>query len=192
VIFDIVYDDSIAYARLQNSGASPALEVRVSIEPRLHWDDKEDGIGFIEKGVSFMAPKRELSQPFGWTGKFFKQYPELKFRGSISYKDSEEQDYTDSFSIDLSYLKGMTYIGKVNIGREIEGIKKALERFQSSSFSPLVRTIDEFAYREERLAQLSEGSRQLQELETEEKGPNKAPEPTPGAVTPRAPSGDSK
>lgn len=172
LVFDIVYEKVVAYARLRNSGASPAIDVRITVAPRLKWKDKEDGIGFVEKGVSFLAPNRELSQPFGWTGEFFEQYPELKFSGTISYKDSEGHAYSESFSIDLGYLKGTPYIGEIDVGREIEGIKKALEKFHSGSFRPLIRTIGEAEYREEEKARHEAARRHLQELQAKKEEPN--------------------
>lgn len=165
VVFDVVYEEVVAYARLRNSGASPATNVRVSVQPRLCWKDKSEGVGFIEKGVAFLAPNRELSQPFGWTSEFFTQYPDLRFSGSISYEDSEAARYEERFEIDLSYVKGMTYIGEVDIGRELEGVKKALERFHNGGFRPLVRTISEADYREEQNRQREEAARYLEELE---------------------------
>jgi hypothetical protein len=178
VLFDIVYEEVVAYARLRNSGASPALDVRISVTPRLHWNDNDEGVGFIEKGVSLLAPARELSQPFGWTREFFEQYPSLKFNGSITYKDSEGQNYTEAIALDLGYLKGMTYIGKIDIGREIEGIKKALERFHSGGFTPLVRTIDESHYRDEEKARYEAGQRHLQELQKKKEEQKKSAGPT--------------
>ena len=188
IVFDIVYEKVVAYARLRNSGASPAIDVRVSVSPRLKWNDEHDGIGFIEKGVSFLAPGRELSQPFGWTGEFFKKYPDLKFSGSISYKDSDGHTYSEGFSLDLSYLKGMTYIGEIDVGREIEGIRKAVEKFHSGSFKPLIRTIGEAEYREEEKARREAVRRHPQELQAQ-KEPNESAPPNGGPATPLGNSG---
>lgn len=186
VLFDIVYERVVAYARLRNSGASPAIDVRISVTPRLHWKDNEDGIGFIETGVSFLAPGRELSQPFGWTGEFFDQYPDLEFSGSVSYRDSEGHSYTETFALDLAYLKGMTYVGEIEVGRELEGIKKAIERFHSGSFKPLIRTIGESEYREEERARYEAGQRHLQDFQKQKKEPNQTAQPLPTTVSPPA------
>jgi len=178
LVFDIVYEKIVAYARLLNSGASPALDVKITISQRLKWKDNDDGIGFIEKGVSFLAPNRELSQPFGWTGEFFEQYPDLKFSGTISYKDAEGHAYSEAFSLDLSYLKGMTYIGEIDLGREVEAIKKALEKFHSPTFRPLVRTIGESEYIE-RERELREAARQRLQGQVQPQPATATPSPQP-------------
>jgi hypothetical protein len=178
VIFDITYEKIVAYARLKNSGASPALDVRVSVSPRLGWKDRETGIGFIEKGVSFLAPNRELAQPFGWTTEFFAQYPDLKFSGDVKYRDSEGHEYSESFSIDLGYIKGMSYIGEVDPGKELEGIKKALDRFHSGMFKPLVRTIDESKFQAQEAEHREAALHRLKELKKEKEKLNQSTEPT--------------
>ena len=174
VIFDIVYDDIVAYARLKNSGTSPAVDVRVSVSPRLRWKDKERGIGFIEEGVPFLAPDRELSEPFGWGEEFFKQYPDLNFSGSISYVDSDGDTYNENFAIGLSYLEETSSIGKIDLGRELEGIRKALERCHSSSFTPLVRTIGESEYRDQEKARSEAARVRLHRVPPKDEGPQKA------------------
>jgi hypothetical protein len=174
VIFDIVYDDVVAYARLKNLGTSPAINVRVSVSPRLGWKVQERGIGFIEQGVSFLAPSRELSEPFGWGEEFFKQYPDLNFSGSVSYADFDGHKYSENFTIGLSYLEEMSSIREIDIGRELEGIRKALECFHSGSFKPLVRTIGESEFRDQEKTRAEAARARFQQLKANEEGPPNA------------------
>jgi hypothetical protein len=174
VTFDIVYDDIVAYARLKNSGVSPAINVRVSVSPRLRWEGKERGIGFIDEGVPFLAPARELSEPFGWGEEFFKQYPDLEFSGTVSYGDSDNNAYDENFAIGLKYLEEMSSIAAIDMGRELEGIKKALERFHGGSFKPLVRTIGESEYRDQEKAQSEAARERVQQLRAKDEEPPKA------------------
>lgn len=43
VIFDVIWEEGVAYAAIKNSGISPALDVAVSVEPRLEWADDKKG-----------------------------------------------------------------------------------------------------------------------------------------------------
>jgi hypothetical protein len=165
LVFDIVYENLVAYARIRNTGVSVARNVKISVSPQLKWNDREAGIGFIEKGLAYLAPGREISQPFGWTKEFFNQYPDLNFSGKVVFEASDGTIFEESFAIDLGYLKGTTYISKIDTAKELEGIRKTLEKFHTASFKPLIRTIDEDIYQQQELARYAEGRKLLEELD---------------------------
>jgi len=137
VIFDIVYEDCIAYARMRNMGISPALDIHVSVTPCLRWNDKENGVSFIENGITFLAPNRELSEPFGYLQSLLTHYPEFRFAGEVLYKDSAGVSYRETFAIDLSYVKTLSFIGKKTVEERLEAIERRLERLCETFSHPL-------------------------------------------------------
>jgi hypothetical protein len=147
VLFDLVHGaDTIVRARLVNSGVSPALDVKVTMTPELTWDENDKGISFINTGVLFLAPGRELSEPATAFPDLFKRYPKFKFSGRVTYRDQQGVTYDEPFEIDLEYVRTMSYVGEIDMARELERIREAIEKFHSNGFRPLVRTIAESDY----------------------------------------------
>ena len=60
--------------------------------------------------------------------------------------DTEGQKYAKRFYIDLNFQKELFSVSKKNVGTELEKIRKSLEKFNSPSFNPLIRVIEECDY----------------------------------------------
>jgi hypothetical protein len=150
VFLDITYDKTAVFGVLRNTGISPALDVQVSVHPALilQWSPGTE-IGFVKEGMSFLAPGRELAEPFNDRQGFEELYPNLVFRGTIKYKDTSGSVYQEDFYIDMHYFKNSIYISEVEVGDELKRIAHTLQNFQKESFRPLVRVINEAEYKEE-------------------------------------------
>jgi hypothetical protein len=106
-------------------------------------------VAFIEQGISFLAPDRELSEPFGYL-KSLQDMPHLKFAGKVSYKDAKANSYDEPFAIDLTYIKTQSYIGKTTVEERLKEIEKTLERLGETLEKPLlVRHISEAEYQKQ-------------------------------------------
>ncbi len=150
VIFDIIWEFSecTAYAVVKNTGVTPAIDVKIGVEPRLHWPNDKKGIDFVEKGIAYLAPNRVISEPFSWSKDFHDSYAPFVFKGSVGYSDPTGTTYLEKFHIDISYTQTMGAIGKPDVPHEIEKIRKALETIASNDFQPLVRVISQRDYKD--------------------------------------------
>jgi hypothetical protein len=157
VIFEIVYTDLVAYASIRNTGISPALDVRISVTPRLQWDKDSEEIAFIKTGLAFLAPNREVSEPLGVLENMNEMYPEFRFAGIIRYRDSEGKSYEEPFAIDLNYIKTAGVISPKTVADELQGISKSLEQIKEVLSEPmLMRLIPESEFQRQQEAKRQE------------------------------------
>jgi len=193
VVFDILCEDTVAYAVIKNTGASPALKVTIEIEPKLQWDAQEKkGPEFVEGGIAFLAPGREVSEPFSAGEAFHHGYKQhaFVFRGSVTYTDAAGGLYTEPFHIDIAYTQTMSKIGEPEMADELKRIREALQRIASDDFHPLVRVVDQKEYpavREaERQRRAGASFRALQAAVTAAGVPPASPSGTDSVVKPPA------
>ena len=96
------------------------------------------------------------------SGRFKTAYPNLRFDGTISYKDSSGKSYSEPLVVDLSAHEGILYLGTKDINdiaKQIEEIASTLNRLATGFSKPLVRTITEAEHRAEEQELINEALR---------------------------------
>jgi len=151
VIFNILSRQHCVHAVLKNNGLTSAYDVEVSCNPPLAHPigGKDMETAITTHPVSFLAPQQEIADFIDVGHQFYNRYPKPVFTGTVRYKDRVGNWYAEDFEIDLTVLKNRTYLSRVDLGKELEKIRRALESLGSGFKKPLVRTIDEKEYREE-------------------------------------------
>jgi hypothetical protein len=123
VIFDLVTERSCIFAFVKTIGQTPAAKVQIRISPELKipiraetWD-----VPFIVNEVSLLHPGRELKCFIEHWNPFLKQYPDLKFQGTIAYEGFDGSTFgPESFLIDLNSQRNIVYLGNKTL-HEIGG-----------------------------------------------------------------------
>jgi len=177
VIFDFVFERFMMCLQIKNIGQTSACNIRINISPtikillgkRNNISGLIDGnnINFIQNGIPSMAPNRTITTIIGRWDDMKMCYPEMKFRGTISYNDFDEKKYYDNIDIDLSLYEGLMYSDKKDINdvvKQIEEIAKNIHHIASGFTTPVVRVITEAQYRKEQNRNFRQGVRALEEL----------------------------
>jgi hypothetical protein len=148
VIFDITPKDYLFYTKLKNEGITPAIDIKINVKPNIYTisSNKKELCPITSKGLSYLAPQNTCKNLLAFGSTFFENYKDPIFEGTIEYFDVNEKKYNEKFRIDLSSYKELRYISEKDIGNELEKISKSLEKISSSSFKPLIRTIEEDVY----------------------------------------------
>ncbi len=151
VIFNVISIDYWVHAIMKNTGLTPAYDVKVSCTPSITSDvgGKDTETALTAHCVSFLAPQQEITDFIDGGPQFFKRYPDPVFTGTVKYKDRSGTPYKEDFRIDLSVLKSRSYLSRVDVGKELEKIRRTLEHLASGFSRPFVRTITEAEYRQE-------------------------------------------
>jgi hypothetical protein len=177
VIFDMYSENVAVYASIKNIGASPALNVNLQVSPELQRDlAGEDQICPLQgNSVSFLAPKREIRDICGFGQVFNEKYPKQIFTGRVAYQDSDGNEYSEEFHIDLRAQRLTTYVAKKEPARELEKIAESLKTITSSNFKPLFRIMREEDYQKQQEDLIAEITRRTQARKEDS---NKESDPT--------------
>ena len=130
LVFDFEISQSCIVATLSNLGATPARNISVKISPEL-FDITQKGkrqSGITRSKIKFLAPKAEISDFIAVGHQFYKQYEDPNFSGILIYEDYASNSYEEKFEIDLGYLKELIYINNPSTPKEIEKLRKELEK----------------------------------------------------------------
>lgn len=176
VLFDIVPIKFSPHITIVNIGQTPAYDVRIEITPKPQsirgvvgdqstasheWAD----IPFLEKGIAFLCPGREVQAFLAPFRSLREKYTSLVFEGHVTYRDGDKKSYTDPFRIDLGFHEGICSYREKEVGSELEKIGKSIEKFHGIHFRPLVRTISEQEYREQQDKHVVEAQKTFEESE---------------------------
>ncbi|MCC5844930.1 MAG: hypothetical protein JJU05_11820 [Verrucomicrobia bacterium] len=165
VLFDLYSENVAIYASLQNTGATPAFNITLSLSPEIYCEirGQKRECPLIGQSVSFLAPTREVRDACAFGGEFGSHFPEPIFTGSVSYEDAEGFVYKEEFKIDLRAQRQLLSIGKKDPGKELEKIANALKDLTSTKFNPLIRVMCEDQYRQEQEEMIFEAQKQLED-----------------------------
>ena len=133
VSFDVVPRGFLIEAQLKNSGRTPAHGVKIESDPVL-----QTCIGGTTKAaklalnaIPLLVPGREVVEFLGsWDD--IKNYSRLRWTGTLRYSDSTGFNYSEPFTVDLSVLDGMPYLGRPDVGTELQTIARSLATLAAS------------------------------------------------------------
>lgn len=155
---------------LNNVGESTAFDVEVDIDPMLKRTEpiaEDEQISFLHNRTLSLPPKAELKSLVAYVKQLKEKHPDLTYEGKVRYKDKEDNHYSEPFRIDVSdQLDGIEIKRKTihHVAENLEGIEKQLKRFVENRRTPLVRTIEEEVYKEEKRKEAEETRKHLREL----------------------------
>jgi len=134
LIFDFEIKKSCVHVNLKNIGLNPAYEIKIDVEPKIiverNTGSQESGI--TKDKIQFMAPNREIEDFICSSPDFLSKFDPPTFIGTITYRDSQGIQYTDPFTIDLSYRKSLLFLKEIDASEELEKIRKETEKISSS------------------------------------------------------------
>ena len=144
VYFDLVTDGPLIIAKIKNTGLTAAHDVSVNIDPKLlvTLHGRTFDARITSTLITLMPPGKEIEEFIESYSAFEKENPSLKYKGNLSYRDVNGRDYMESFEIDLSIRKDLTYIGRPNIPNEIKKMNDHLSKI-SSNLEAFLRRQDE-------------------------------------------------
>ena len=126
VIFDLILRKRAFYAIVKNIGKQPAYDVKITTEPEITRDIKSAAqVSFIEKGISFLAPNREIQDFVDVSPSFLKKHPATTFSVDVSYKDSEDELYQEKSNISTGFH--MNRMSTTSLDNPIKNIERHLK-----------------------------------------------------------------
>ena len=75
---------------------------------------------------SAKLPKKEIREFLGSFAELESTNASLRFTGAVTYFDSERRKFSEQFTIDLSSLKSMPYIGRTTIEDEFKKLNEKI------------------------------------------------------------------
>ena len=138
LVFDIQSRDRMIYAVLKNIGLTPAYGAEVEISPQLSRlvAGKQMPSSLIGNKVHLIEPNREMKDVITGAPDFFVAYPNPVFSGTVCYRDSLGNTYSESFEIDLDFQKNVLTASQRT---ELERIREVLEQISESLAKLTVR-----------------------------------------------------
>ena len=129
---------------VENIGTGLARHLKFTADPSSisSFDRPLEEIGFLKREIEVLAPGRKM-QSFlvSAVGKFdeLKQQP-LKI--TVTYKDSEDGEYAETFPLDFSELEGLSHEGSplFEIAKAIQDVKKVLRDLTTGVSKPTILT----------------------------------------------------
>ncbi len=146
VVSLLPHETHIAWVMLcvENIGTGLARHLKFTADPSSisSFDKPLEEIGFLKREIEVFAPGRKM-QSFlvSAVGKFdeLKQQP-LKI--TVTYKDSEDGEYADTFPLDFSELEGLSHEGSplFEIAKAIQDVKQVLRDLTTGVSKPTILT----------------------------------------------------
>ena len=129
---------------VENIGTGLARHLKFTADPSSisSFDTPLEEIGFLKREIEVFAPGRKM-QSFlvSAVGKFdeLKQQP-LKI--TVTYKDSEDGEYAETFPLDFSELEGLSHEGSplFKVAKAIQDVKEVLRHLTTGFSKPIVLT----------------------------------------------------
>ena len=162
ILFDLINRPPWVLAVIKNGGQTAAFQVKFNLSPELKIvlggqtmvprEEREIDITFIKQGISVMPPGREIETLIGTWSRVEDRYPNLRFEGKITYKDTQGREYNEPALLDLSFQKGLLHRETKDledVAKHLEEISKEIHHIGTGFHKPLVRTISEDQHRRE-------------------------------------------
>jgi hypothetical protein len=130
VFFDIELKNGIVFAVLRSTGASPALNVKATLEPVLYHLPKrrKSESGLTKHSHAFLAPGRVLEDLIDTGPDFFEVYPPGNvFMGHLSYEGVDGVKYSEPLTVDLRVHEDILFTEGKDVGKELSKIGETLK-----------------------------------------------------------------
>ena len=160
---------------LVNTGKSTAFDIEVSIDPvprRTSSISDRPKVSFLHDKTLSLPPEAELRSLVTSVKDLKDQSSELTYEGQVVYKNSEGEEYSEPFRVDLrDQLDGVHIKRKTthHIAERLEKIQKELKLFVQNQRTPLIRVIREDDYKEQQRQKQEQIRKRLEQIEEQEK-----------------------
>jgi len=125
---------------IRNDGVGPAYNITFVVKavkpdqgsPEII--EKINGLGFIKKGIDYLAPQQEIKTFLTRMFDDFQDKIKTTIDIQVSYRNATGDKTTDSFCLDFSIFKGLQQIGKPDlycIAQSMEKIQKDIKKISS-------------------------------------------------------------
>ena len=183
-------DAPLLVLRVTNQGQTPAYGIRIETTPTLQAvmggkscypeAKTEKPIGVIEHGMGSLGAGSSEVSILGTFSRVEEVYPEMHFKGNVTYRSFTGVEYTSPINLDLRYMKGALRLNRKTIhdvAKQLEEIRRELGLLASGFHKPqvIVQSIEDKRAEDEAsmndaLAQLDQITGE-QEATGEEEGP---------------------
>jgi hypothetical protein len=130
VFFDIEVREALVYGVLRNTGLTPALHARLTLDPLLTHrlsagGNQESGLTKFEQGL--LPPGKTIEDLIDGGPDFFQRYPERIFAGRLTYTGPGGVEYDEPVMVDLHVYENISYTIKKDVGTELEKLRTSIE-----------------------------------------------------------------
>jgi len=137
LIGDFELEKGVLFFYVLNSGKTPAIGVKISVDPDiLILDELSFNHKVFKNTIAFFPPKKIVKTIINRPSQFHEKYNEIKLK--ITYKDSMGKPFEEIFHIDLSYRKGLLYFNNKDIGdlvKSLNEIRSSLDQLKNNNNS---------------------------------------------------------
>jgi hypothetical protein len=127
VFYDMVTGLHRVEAVLKCSGMSAAYDIRVSLNPPVKVKVRNIPTSSIaERTTPFLAPGREVREFLGSFEEMKATSPGLQFTIKVSYRDTDRNQYTEQYSIDVDNLGRLPHVARPTVEDRLEQIADAI------------------------------------------------------------------
>jgi hypothetical protein len=119
VTFDIVAHGPLFEGVVTNSGATAAVDVKLSLEPaiKVELSGETRGPNLTSKSIALLPPKKQIDEFLGSFEELKSQNPSMRFSGQLNYRDLQRRTaFAEQFEIDLSFGEERGFINKPEVG----------------------------------------------------------------------------
>jgi len=144
VIFELVCENRLVKSVRSNIGARPAYDVRVKVTPRIVTPNTgfrdSDSVSYENEVIPLLAPGRAIKDFLNPAHAFLRDNPALSFSVDISYRDSSREEYGETATVSLEYMRNLDIGGEDDSLRQIaehmEHISRVAEKLAERDPSP--------------------------------------------------------
>jgi hypothetical protein len=133
VVFNIVTSgQGYTYASLKNVGLTSAYYIRVSIEPKVIYQEngEDKDLALTSHPLPFLPPGEEVTDLIDDSAVFLERYRKThSFKGFVEYQDSPESDavrYKEELLIDLSLKRKRSLLPEQSLAAELKEVNLTL------------------------------------------------------------------
>ena len=109
---------------IENTGKSPARNVKVRLEPDIVKANNTSLNDTIFKDpIDFYPPGKKVETFLNTTQVFFRENPD-KFKVYLEYEDYFGKRFKEEYILDLNHHKNQTYIVEKNLGHVVSSLEK--------------------------------------------------------------------
>lgn len=124
IIFDVKPQNSFLYFQVENIGKTLAKNLKVSIDPDIKIIKNYTlNTSIFKSAIPYFPPKKQVQTYIGSKSDFFEENP-ISFQVTISYSDNFENNYKESYNLDLTHIKKELYPIKKDINDLVKTIDK--------------------------------------------------------------------
>ncbi|MDD5598708.1 MAG: hypothetical protein PHV82_12245 [Victivallaceae bacterium] len=155
IMIEIYADIPYYCVRIVNCGQTTALDVSFDLKPKLcvllggansvPRKEQELPIGFLDNGIVSLPPGGVVSTVIGTFVRIKDVYPDLIFRGRVTYKNRDNTQYNDDVVLDLRHYRDNLHVEHKTIhdvAKRLEEIKNEFNRFALGLSKPHVLVQD--------------------------------------------------